>query len=227
MYKKILAASIAALSLSGAAVAHEAGDFILRGGVIHAEPDSSSSKIKVNGVSQPGSGVNADGGNKTQFGLGMTYMVMPHFGLEVTASTPFTHKIRAKYGGVNYNRAETSRMSPTISAQYFFLNPKSKFQPYVGLGLNYTIFHNEKLSNEAKRDYNAKSLKIKNSVGIVAQVGMDYKVTERVVLNASAWKMSMSAKATWKEDWGGGEQKMKVDMDIDPWVYFIGVGYKF
>jgi len=227
MRTQVLAAAIAALSLSGVAVAHEAGDFILRGGVIHAEPDSSSSKIKVNGVSQPGSGVNADGGSKTQFGLGLTYMVMPHFGLEVTATTPYTHKIRAKYGGVNYNRAEVSRMSPTISAQYFFLNPKSRFQPYVGLGLNYTLYHNEKLSSEAKRDYNARSLKIKDSVGIAAQVGMDYRITERFVVNASVWKMSMSAKAEWKENWRGGEQKMKADMDIDPWVYYIGAGFKF
>ncbi|MCL1860576.1 MAG: outer membrane beta-barrel protein [Proteobacteria bacterium] len=227
MRQQVLAAAIAALSLSGVAVAHEAGDIVLRVGVTYADPDTSSSKIKVNGVSQPGSGVSADGGDKTQFGLGATYMVMPHFGLEVAATTPFTHKFKSKYDGINYSNAKASRLSPTISAQYFFLDPKSSFQPYVGLGVNYTMFYNEKLSDEAKRDYGANSLKVKNSVGLVAQVGMDYKINERLIVNASVQKMSISAKASWKENWGGGDEKMKVDMDVNPWVYSLGIGFKF
>ena len=228
MRKQVLAAAIAVLSLSGAAVAHEAGDIILRIGVTHADPDISSSKIKWNGVSVSGTGVQEDGGSNTQLGLGATYMIMPHFGLEATATTPFTHKLKSKWPGVaDFSYGKVSRSSPTVSAQFFFLNPRSDFQPYVGLGVNYSIFHNEKINNEAKERYGADNLKVKNSVGLVAQLGMDYKITDRVFVNASIWKMYVSGKASWNEDWGAGVERMKTTVDFDPWVYSLGAGFKF
>ncbi len=228
MRKQALAAAIAALSLSGAVVAHEAGDIIVRVGAAYGDPDSGSSRIKVNGVSQPGAHVSSDGSNKTQLGLGATYMITSRIGLEVTVSTPYSHKFEAKWGGQSSNYGEASRLSPTVSAQYFFLEPQSRFQPYVGLGVNYTWFHNEKLSREAKADYGANSLRLKNSFGLVAQLGMDYQIGERLLLNASVWKMGISSTAKWKEDWGGGsEEKMKTGIDLNPWVAFIGLGYKF
>ncbi|MCL2590477.1 MAG: outer membrane beta-barrel protein [Betaproteobacteria bacterium] len=227
MRKQALAAAIAALSLSGIAAAHEPGDIVLRVGVTYADPDVSSSRIEWNGVSQPGTSLRNDGGSNTQLGLGMTYMIVPHFGLEATITTPFSHKFKSRWAGVDYSNGEVSRLSPTISAQYFFLNPKSNFQPYVGLGVNYSMFYNEKLSSEAKNDFGANNLKIKNSFGLAGQIGMDYTIGNRLVLNASVWKMGISAKATWRENWGAGEERMKADIDIDPWVYFLGIGYKF
>jgi outer membrane protein len=223
MRKQILIAAIAALGLSGAAVAHEPGDIILRAGVMYADPDVDNPKsIEWNGRKydyEAKMEVKSD----TQFGLSATYMILPHFGLELMASSPFTHKFREKNEDGKYTLGKVSRLSPTISAQYFFLNPKSKFQPYVGLGLTYNVFYDEKLSREMKAD-GVKSFKVDDSVGVAGQIGMDYKIGEHLMLNASIWKMTMPAKLNIKSTDG---DKGKLDLDIDPWVYFIGMGYKF
>jgi len=221
MRKHVLAAAIAALSLSGVAVAHEAGEVILRVGVAHVAPDVDSSRIKINGVKQAGTSVDVK--SDTQLGLTATYMVMPHFGIELLAATPFTHKVKANLGGgTKVDLGKVSHLPPTISAQFFFLNPKSAFQPYVGLGLNYTYFFNEKLSGEAKAAGFSK-LKMDDSVGLAAQIGMDYKVSDRIFVNAAIWKLGISSTAKAKL----GNSDVKVDVDINPWVYFVGAGFRF
>jgi len=226
MRKHVLAAAIAALSLSGAAIAHEAGDVILRVGVVHAATDVSSSRIEIEGYGKiPRSSVDVK--NSTQVGMTGTYMVMPRFGLETSLTTPFSHKIKGTAPGESFTIGKVSRLSPTISAQYFFLNPKSAFQPYVGLGLNYTLFFNEKLTREMKEE-GARKLSMSDSIGLVAQVGMDYKITERISLNAAVWKMGISSKVRWREsDPPGDDLRAKAKVDIDPWVFNLGVGFKF
>jgi len=221
MRKHVFAAAIAALSLSGVAVAHEAGEVVLRVGAIHVAPDASSSKIKVGGTKLSGSSVDVK--SDTQLGLTATYMVMPRFGIEVLAATPFTHKVKADLGGgKKVDLGKVSHLPPTVSAQFFFLNPKSAFQPYVGLGVNYTMFFDEKLSNEAKQEGFSK-FKMENSVGLAAQVGMDYKLTDRLFVNAAVWKLGISSTAKAKL----GNEDVKVDVDINPGVYFIGAGFRF
>ncbi|MCL1824594.1 MAG: outer membrane beta-barrel protein [Betaproteobacteria bacterium] len=221
MRKHIIAAAIAALSLSGVAVAHEAGEVILRVGVAHADPDVSSSKVKLNGRSVSGTGV--DVGSDTQLGLTTTLMIMPHFGIELLAATPFTHKLTLTQKGYSdFKLGKVSQLPPTVSAQFFFLNPKSRFQPYVGLGVTYTAFYNEKLSNEAKAA-GFSDLSLKNSLGLTGQLGMDYALGDSLFLNAAVWRMGMSTTAKMKGLLGD----YKVDVDVDPWVYFIGVGFKF
>jgi len=226
MKKPLLAATIAALSLSGTAVAHEAGDVILRVGVVHADPDVSSSRVKVEGWGKI-AGSSLDMKSDTQAGLTGTYMIMPHFGIEASITTPFSHKIRSCYKGYGCEtRGEVSRLSPTISGQFFFLNPKSAFQPYVGLGLNYTVFYDEKFNSKAKREGD-KNLSTKDSIGVVAQIGMDYKFSDRVLVNAAIWKMGISSKAEWKGVAPWGTYKAEADVDINPWVYTLGIGFKF
>jgi outer membrane protein len=223
--KHVLAAAIAALSFSGVAVAHQPGDVILRVGVAHAEPDVSHSKtIKLNGVKHRYE-EKLDVESSTQIGLSATYMILPRFGIELMASTPFIHRIKeTPHDDDKYTVGKVSRLSPTVSGQFFFLNPKSKFQPYVGLGLNYNLFYNAKLSREMKDEGEAKSLKLKNSIGVAAQVGMDYMFTDRLVLNASIMKMVIPTRMEVKYNTG---DKAKLDLDIDPWVFSIGAGYKF
>jgi outer membrane protein len=227
MRKVILAAAIAALSCG--AVAHEAGEVVLRVGVIHAAPDGDSSRIKVGGTRLRGT--SAEVKSDTQLGLTATYMVMPHFGIEVLAATPFTHEIRVKGvdravglppGTVDGKFGETSHLPPTVSAQYFFLNPKSRFQPYVGLGLTYTAFFSEKLTSRQK-DNGFSNLSLEDSIGLSPQTGIDFAITDNLQLNAAVWRLGISTKAKFRL----GGTKGSVDVDVTPWVYFLGLGYKF
>jgi outer membrane protein len=227
MKKQLLAAAIAALAVSGTAVAHEAGDVILRVGVAHVAPEDSSSKISTS-VTGKISGTKATVDSNTQLGLTGTYIVAPHFGIEVLAATPFTHKVKVKglpgvYSAANGSFGEVTHLPPTVSAQYFFLNPKSKFQPYVGAGLNYTFFFNEKLNSKQKGN-RFHGLDLENSWGWALQLGADVALADNIFLNAAIWKIDINTKATSRhEDLG----KVKVDVEVDPWVAFVGVGFKF
>ncbi|MDR1462930.1 MAG: outer membrane beta-barrel protein [Azoarcus sp.] len=246
MRKQILAAAIAALAVSGVAVAHEAGDVILRVGVAHVAPDVNSGKINVSGVGKLG-GSKADVESNTQLGLTGTYIIAPHFGIEVLAATPFTHSIKVKGadaalrkvanlteaqlpdGTVNGKFGKATHLPPTVSAQFFFLDPKSKFQPYVGLGLNYTWFYNESLSSKEKTA-GFRGLDLDNSWGWAAQLGADIALTDSLFLNAAVWKIDINTKAKTKNTnpaLGTNNTPVKVDVEVDPWVYFFGVGYKF
>ncbi|GHU04319.1 outer membrane protein W [Betaproteobacteria bacterium] len=225
--RMLVVASIATLALSSAAFAHEPGDIILRAGVAHAAPDDSSSRIKADGAKLPGT--KATVGNNTQLGLTGTYIVAPHFGIELLAATPFTHSVKVKGlnallgPGFDGRFADVTHLPPTLSAQYFFLDTKSKFQPYAGIGLNYTMFFDEKLSSRAKGN-GFRKLKLEDSWGLALQLGADYQITDKLFLNAAVWKIDMktTAKANLQ-----GVGKVKVDVDVDPWVYFVGLGYKF
>ncbi|RMU49294.1 hypothetical protein ALP29_200465 [Pseudomonas syringae pv. avii] len=56
---------------------------------------------------------------------------------------------------------------------------------------------------------------------------MDYMITDNVLVNASVWYVDINTEATVDGPSALAVGQTKVDVDIDPWVYMVGVGYKF
>src|SRR5690606_28188018 len=112
---------------------------------------------------------------------------------------------------------------PTLSAVYYPLGGNSAFKPYVGAGLNYTIFFDEKLTAANKED-GMTSLSLDSSFGLAFQVGADYMLTDKLMLNAQVRYIDIATDATVKNDDGS---KVTVSVDVDPMVYMVGLGYKF
>lgn len=226
MKLSVLTASLLALSaLAPAAHAYKQGDLILRAGAALVEPDTESSKIST-GVTGKLAGTKATVGNDTQLGLTFTYMVTDHVGVELLAATPFTHRIGVKgvpVPGIDGRFGSAQQLPPTLSVQYFPLDASSKLQPYVGAGVNYTTFFNEKLSDRQHAN-GFSQLELSDSWGLALQAGVDYQLTDRIVLNAAVWRIDLNTKATAQHSALG---KVKVDVDVDPWVYMVGIGYKF
>ena len=96
-------------------------------------------------------------------------------------------------------------------------------QPYLGLGLNYTAFFNEDASNELDAALGNASVSLKDSWGLAAQVGLDFHLSDNWLLNGSVRYIDIETEGTIKTNAG----KVEVDVDIDPYVYTIAVGYKF
>jgi len=216
------------LALSSGAFAYETGDWVVRAGYAAVDPRDSSSDLDVAGLGGkvPGTGVGVDGSKA--LGITASYMVAPHIGIELLAATPFQHDITTKgLGGLGIpdgtKLGSAKHLPPTVSAQYYFLDSNSAFQPYVGLGVNYTKFFSESLSNDAKTSLGASNLKLKDSWGLAAEVGLDYRVNDRWLVNASVWKVDIKSDASLNTALG----KVKTTVTIDPWVYMVGVGYKF
>lgn len=226
---KHLACGAALLALAASpAVAHEAGSFIVRAGAATVAPNDSSSSIRVGGASVPGT--KATVGNNTQLGLTVAYKLTDHIGVELLAATPFSHRVGIKgvnaalgASGFDGKFADVKHLPPTLTLQYYPMEKTSRWQPYVGAGLNYTVFFQEKLTSTQKTN-GFSSLSLKDSWGLALQVGMDYMLTDRLMFNASVWHIDIDTKATLRHSALG---KTKVNVDIDPWVFMVGLGYKF
>ena len=139
----VLAAAV--MAAAPAVQAYEAGDFIGRVGVVTVDPDSSSSNLNSNALGElDGAKVSVD--SNTQLGLTVSYMFTDQIALGILGATPFKHNIEGDgsiLGGAG-KLAETKQLPPTITLQYFPMPSGSKFQPYVGVGVNYTNFFEEK-----------------------------------------------------------------------------------
>jgi outer membrane protein len=210
----VLAAAV--MAVAPAAQAFEAGDFILRAGVVHVAPDDSSDQILLSGGAPTGSELAVD--SNTQLGIRGTYMFTSNLGLGVLAATPFKHNITAEGGALVdlglTDVGETKHLPPTVTLQYYPMKSSSAVQPYVGVGVNYTTFFEEK-SNLGSE------LELDDSVGVAAEVGVDYMLSEQFGLNAAIWWADIDTEAEIK---GVTE---KVDLEIDPMVYMVGFTYKF
>ncbi|NDJ83524.1 outer membrane protein OmpW [Vibrio campbellii] len=213
MKKTISSLAVVAALVSPSVFAHSEGDFILRVGAASVVPNDSSDKIL---GSQYELEVNSD----TQLGLTFGYMFTDNISLEVLAATPFSHDISTDLVGKDIG--STKHLPPTVMVQYYFGDSQSKFRPYVGAGLNYTIFFDEGFNSTGK-GAGLSDLKLDDSFGLAANVGVDYMINDKWFLNASAWYANIETEATYK----AGGAKQKTDVEINPWVFMISGGYKF
>lgn len=219
--KKALVLAAAALA-AAPALAHEAGSFIVRAGAAHVAPNDSSSSVRISGAKQ--AGTKATVGDNTQLGLTFAYKLTDNIGVELLAATPFSHRVGLKGFGapVDGKLADVKHLPPTLTLQYYPMAKESRWQPYVGAGINYTVFFDEKLTS-AQKGNGFSNLSLSNSWGLAAQVGMDYMITDRLMFNVAAWYIDIDTTA--KARLNGNP--VKVNVDIDPWVFMVGLGYRF
>ncbi|MFZ3154117.1 OmpW/AlkL family protein [Pseudomonas sp.] len=228
MRTSLFTASLLALAIAAPlAHAHQAGDIIVRAGAITVDPQESSSDIWVGALGSDVAGTQATLDSDTQLGLNFAYMLSNNIGIELLAATPFSHNVGVKgmpggFAGLNGKLGELKHLPPTLSVVYYPLDASSAFQPYVGAGINYTWFFDTKLSSEAE-DKGFSGLDMQDSWGLAAQVGMDYMLTDTIMLNAQVRYLDIDTTGT-THILG---DKVKVDVDVDPFVYMVGLGFKF
>ena len=226
MRKTLFAASALALAIAAPlAHAHQAGDIIVRAGAVTVDPREDSGTLHANGTSVAGTGATLN--SDTQLGLNFAYMLTDKVGIELLAATPFTHEVGVKgLGALDGKLGEVTHLPPTLSAVYYPLGGNSAFQPYVGAGINYTVFFDEELTSEREAQQFS-DLSLDSSVGLAFQVGADYMLTDKLMVNAQVRYIDISTDATVKGPGALGVKETKVSVDVDPMVYMVGVGYKF
>lgn len=220
MRKTLFTASVLAVALAAPfAQAHQAGDVIVRAGAVTVDPREDSGNVRIGGAAQQGTGATLN--SDTQLGLNFAYMLTDKIGVELLAATPFKHDVGTK--GLNgLNLGELKHLPPTLSVIYYPLDSKSAFKPYVGAGINYTWFFDDELSSEAEAA-GFRGLDMKDSWGLAFQVGADYMLTDNLMVNAQVRYIDIDTTGTTH----AGPTKVKVDVDVDPMVYMVGLGYKF
>lgn len=246
MKKSILAIALLS-SLSSMAFANQAGDILVRGGLTKVNPDSQQSTIYAAGnqtVNLGAGAISASVDDNTQLGLNFVYFYDNNWAVELLAATPFKHDIMVDTGAGVVNLGETKHLPPTLSVLYYF-DSTSAFKPYVGLGINYTVFFednfNPALSGAGSptivsisdgttttpvgAPLDANDLNLSNSWGLSAQVGIDYDLGDNWSINASARYIDIDTKATFNAV--GGTVPGHVNVDVDPMVYSVMLGYTF
>jgi len=228
-----LAASIASLVFCAAPQAHEAGDVIVRLGVVGASLSSEtiSGSDEYDGSDPVETYSNKLKKNNVQAGLNLTYMATDHVGVEFMLTTPFKHKVTGHddYIGYSGQLGKVKQMPLSLNAVYYPMDKQSAFQPYVGAGINYTF-----ASYKTHGAWNAAILAageetvpdsevedeagIKNRFGWNVAVGVDYSLSKTWLLNANVRYVRTNNKA-------GNEEG--VHMAKATTYYMVGVGYKF
>ena len=145
----------------------------------------------------------------------VSYFFTKNIAAELVLTWPQQVNITAGQG--NTNVGKITALPPSLLAQYHFTD-LGAFKPYVGAGINYTIFGNRQnfpaLGNSVQVE--------PSSVGFVGQVGMDYMLDKNWGLNVDVKYATM---ATNVQAVAGGANLGK--LTLNPWMPAVGVTYKF
>lgn len=181
------------------ASAMDQGDWLMRFGGSYIDPKSNNHEV-----------VSVDSATSLTFNF--SYMMTDNWAVELLAAYPFKHDITLKDGT---KVASTKHLPPTVSLQYHFA-PSSKFQPYVGLGVNYTDFFSEKTYGPLE----GSDLSLSSSWGFAGQLGADIMLNDMWFLNLDVRYIDIETDIRLDGDNLG-------KADISPWVYGANVGFRF
>jgi outer membrane protein len=142
----------------------------------------------------------------------VSYFFTKNIAAELVLTWP--QQVNINMGGANAGKI--SALPPSLLAQYHFTD-LGAFKPYVGAGVNYTIFGNRQnfpaLGNAYQVD--------QSSLGFVGQVGADYMFDKNWGLNVDLKYATMSTNVSAV----GGASIGK--LTLNPWMPAVGVTYKF
>ncbi|MDA0229179.1 MAG: OmpW family protein [Proteobacteria bacterium] len=205
---RLLTCCSAILALSMLSTVAAAGDsWLLRLRGIHMSADVSST------VDPIGGSVDVNSDTVPEFDI--TYFFTDNIAAELILATT---RHRANVTGStlgNVDLGKVSMLPPTLTLQWHFL-PGEDFRPYVGAGLNYTFFYDE----SAPRGTVA-SINYENNFGYALQTGLDYGIDDHWGINVDIKKVFLSTDVTLN---GGA---ITADVDLDPWIFGLGVAYRF
>ncbi|NVF14734.1 OmpW/AlkL family protein [Vreelandella maris] len=148
---------------SSAALAYNAGDVFVRGGVAQTDTGSDNGNVA-------GDSLSVDEARGLTYGVG--YLFTDKVGVELNSSEEFEHDLSVADVGAG----SIDRLPVNLLVNYYPLGGlDSRVQPYVGAGLNYTHFSSE-----------PSGLSVDESYGAIGQVGIDLAVTDNIMLNGYA-----------------------------------------
>lgn len=174
-----------------------------------------------------GIGVLPDGGGNTTINgrpepdnafvpeVDFTYFFSEHIAAElIVATSPHDLKLKNSDLG-NVDLGDTMILPPTLTLQYHF-TPDSKFSPYLGAGINYTLPYAEDAAGGT-----VTKLKADGSFGYALQAGADYWINDN-------WGVNIDVKKVWVDvDASINNGAITGNVELDPWIVGAGISYRF
>ena len=204
--QSLVLAAATALTMT-TAFAVPAGTWSVGVGIAHIEPDSKNGSLGDIGIDHIDPDVRPT--------ITGEYFVADNVGVELLGALPFHHDMVLNLPDSSQVEARTQHLPPTLSLQYHFdgYNLPMNVKPFVGVGVNYTTFFKEKVSNGADLD-------LDDSVGVAGHIGLDipFAPTESFRIDARYMDIKTDAKLNGVD---AGE------IDISPWVYGVAFVKQF
>lgn len=181
--------------------------------------------------------------------LSNTYFVTDNIAVDLAAGIPPKLELYAQgnaapfgAGGPSLNLgnlaplATTRSWSPILFLKYYFFDGQTKLRPFVGIGANYTWFSHTNLNSSfsgALQEIAGPGGQVKASLSpswnpaFVA--GAAYNISKNWYATASVTYLPLKTNATVTAVAVNGRTVLsnKTRLTADPWIAFIGIGYRF
>ena len=140
------------------------------------------------------------------------YFFVPHWSTELVLTYPQTQDVYVEGTKIG----TFTHLPPVLTAKYNFL-PGQNFQPYVGAGVNFTLIFDTNLNVPG-----VSALKLNStSVGPALQAGFDYKIQDHWYMNLDVKWVLLGSNV-----YLPGQVRIST-VELNPWLFGLGVGYRF
>ena len=229
---KLGLATLTAMLVTPAMVYAEAGDWVVRARAVVVAPNDDSklgkavNNLGLGQVMSPSAYLEPDVNVMPE--VDISYYFTKNIAAELILALGSRHDVRVKGDSLttigNQNLGSVNLLPPTLTLQWHF-NPDQMFDPYVGAGVNYThmLDKNVKFTRGALA---GNKIKIENdSWGYALQAGLDINLKDGWLLNADVKYVTVDTDV--KANIPGLGWRKVDSLDIDPWVFGLGIGKKF
>ena len=143
--------------------------------------------------------------------INISYFFSPSWAAELVLTIPQEHDV--KVDGVG-KIGTFKHLPPTFTLAYHF-NEGGDFRPYVGAGVNYTLFMDEDMN------VGAAEVTLENdSIGAAYRVGFDWTINKDWLLNVDVKKIMIGT-----DVYLDGTKISS--LDVDPLAIGVGLGWHF
>jgi outer membrane protein len=152
--------------------------------------------------------------------LDLSYFFTKNIAVEAICCVSY-HKLYLAGGSVapNQQAASTWLFPPTVLLQYHWTN-FGQFQPYIGVGVNYTVFFSQHATEPLLN-----TVAVQNSWGVAGQVGFDYMIDDHWGLNFDVKKIVMNPHVYGTV--APGLISISGQANLSPWLIGGGITYRF
>jgi outer membrane protein len=142
----------------------------------------------------------------------VSYFFTRHIATELILTYPQQHDV--SIAGVG-KIGTLSHLPPTLMAQYHLPIQNQPWEPYAGVGVNFTWI------TAANLEAGNTPLDVtRTSLGLAVGAGIDYKLTSR-------WVLNFDYKHVWIHTNVKAGSDIVTNVDVNPNLFGFGVGYRF
>jgi outer membrane protein len=172
-------------------------------------------------VSGTTSGIGVGSGSGLE--LAINYTFLPEWAVELEFDRAKLDFDVTSQGAAAMSAGDATLGVTTLAFQYRFFTP-GRIHPYLGLGAHLAAVSGFQPS-PALVASNIAGFSFSRSASLTLLAGVDYDLTERLSVNADLRFHDVATDVT--PVVAGGSNWDNLRVDIDPWVFAIGVAYRF